>query len=205
VNALLYLVIAGVSVAYWPHLRWAARELPRYLSGSVGSPLERQLTLEAREILERGGDLERARALLERAAAIDPTCDAVYWLGEVHLAAGRADAALAQLERSLALDPTRVEAYVKSAALLASSGRLDEARAVLERGRAYFEGNRERYWPQVDGRVEEPYGRKALDVYRHYTEGALRMSVELERLASRSSTTASGGRPEVSTVSAASR
>jgi tetratricopeptide (TPR) repeat protein len=114
--------------------------------------------------------------------AIDPTCDAVYWLGEVHLAAGRADAALAQLERSIALDPTRVEAYVKAAELLEAAGRRAAARAVRERGLANVETNRERFRPQVDAWVGEPYRHKALDVYRGYTEGALRLGMELDRL-----------------------
>jgi tetratricopeptide (TPR) repeat protein len=137
---------------------------------------------QARELMRAGADLERARELLERAAAIDPTCEAVYLLGEWYLTAGRPDEALLQFSRYMDIDPTQVGSYLKSAAILEQRGRLDEARAVLRRGLEYVTAERERQVPRPDPAVAARYNSKAIGTYGAYGESVERLSAELSRL-----------------------
>ena len=95
-NVVCYSALLLLCALYWGELRWAAAELPNYLSGRIGSPVERQLYREASRIIASRGDLERARGLLERSLAIDPTCEAGFWLAEYRFAVGRHDEALEQ-------------------------------------------------------------------------------------------------------------
>lgn len=99
--------------------RWAAR---------------RDVWEGARQLQE--GELEAARALLERALKRAPKDGhALVGLAHVHMAAGRADAALATLTRAVDADPADARARSLLAALLRDLGRPDfdeHLRAALQ-------------------------------------------------------------------------
>lgn len=137
---------------------------------------------QARRLMRDGRDLERARALLEAAAAIDPNCEAVYRLGEWYLAADRPEAALLHFSQYMEIDPTEVGSYLMSSAILARLGRPEEARAVLERGLGYVTAERERQVPRPDPHVAALYNAKAKRAYEAYGKSVQRLSAELSRL-----------------------
>jgi len=181
---LLLCAAAGAAAArWWPGLAWAARELPRYASGRIGSPPERQWYREARELIRAGRDAARARELLERAVAVDPTCEAVLGLGEWHRAAGDDAQALAWFQRYVELDPFEVEAYLGAAESLERLGRAGEAAALLGRGRAWMLAERERQVPRSDPAVAARFNAKAIRVYQDLGESAARLERALARLA----------------------
>jgi tetratricopeptide (TPR) repeat protein len=182
VNVLLCGLIGLCMVLWWSELRWAARQLPRYLQGRIGSPVERRLYSRARELVRAGQDLDTARALLERSIAIDPNSDAVYWLGEYFLAIGEVDHALEQFLRYLEFDPTRVDAYLHTARILQGQGRWNESREVLERGLDYFVSHREKIEPKPDPAVATRYNQKALGVYAYYGDSIARLEEALHRV-----------------------
>jgi len=182
VNLVLVVLAAWITLAWWDELRWSAGELPRYLQGSIGSPEERKLYRAARKLILAGGDLERARELLERSIAIDPNSDAVYWLAECRLAAGDPDGALEQFERFIDFDPTRADAYLGAASILESRGQAERARELLRRGLDYFESYRESLTPRPDPAVPMKYNRKAIGVYEYYGSSISRLRQELRRL-----------------------
>jgi tetratricopeptide (TPR) repeat protein len=183
VNVLLCGLIGLCAVLWWAELRWSARELPRYLQGRIGSPVERKLYTRARELVRSGRELDSARVLLERSLAIDPHSDAVYWLGEYYLAVGEPDRALEQFGRYLEFDPTRVDVYLHAARILEGQGRGSESRALLERGLHYFASYREKLEPRPDPEVATRYNRKALDLYGYYGDSIDRLEQALRRLA----------------------
>ena len=181
-NLVIGAAVVLTGVTYWDELRWAARELPEYLQGDIGSPEERKLYRSARRIIESGGDLNLARELLQRSIDIDPTSGAVYWMGRCHLSAGRDDEALAQFLRYIELDPTRAEAYVRAAAIRAERGDGAGARAVLEQGVDYFSSHEERFAPRPDPGVRMKYNEKAIEVYRYYGKSIARLKRKIEAL-----------------------
>jgi serine/threonine protein kinase/Flp pilus assembly protein TadD len=97
----------------------------------------------ARVLINRMGkaSLENARVLLERAIALDPTH--VESLAALTIASGLKaiasptrtayEAAVAFADRALAIDPRHVRALVWKGYALAALGRVDEARAALNR------------------------------------------------------------------------
>jgi len=182
VNLALVVLAAWTTLVWWDELRWSADELPRYLRGSIGSPVERQLYRAARKLILAEGDLERARELLERSIAIDPNSDAVYWLAECQLAAGNPQAALELFERFIDFDPTRVDAYLGAASILESRGQAERARELVRRGLEYFESYRESLTPRPDPAVPMKYNRKALGVYEYHGSAISRLREELRRL-----------------------
>jgi len=182
INVVLFAVVATLVVVYGPELRWAARELPRYVDGRIGSPEERRIYRRAARLIRDGRALDEARSLLERALEIDPTCEAGFWLAEYHRVTGRPDDALAQYRRYLEIDPTIAAAWLRAAEILTARGDRAAARELLERGRAYFHGNVERYWPYTDESVEARFRDKALDVYQEYRNASERLTREIERL-----------------------
>jgi tetratricopeptide (TPR) repeat protein len=180
---LLLCAVAGVAaVRFAPQLGWAARELPRYLSGHIGSPPERQWYRQGRELVRQGRDLPAARELLERAAAIDPTCEAVLGLAEWDLAAGQVEPALAGFLRYVELDPTAAEAYLGAAASLVRLGRPEEARDLLRRGRQFLHAEGERHVPRTDTGVAARCNAKAIRVYQAFGESAERLRRALARI-----------------------
>lgn len=165
VNLLLYGVIACLAAVFWGELAWSWRALAAMAQGGIESPLENRLTWDAEPLMAR--EPERARAMLERALAIDPYGDARFRLAE--LALQRRDFAEAEglLGTSLKVDPTLTEGYLKLAWLLRRTDRDPLARATLEQGIAYFQ-DFEAYRPRPDPTVGEMYNRKALEVYERY-------------------------------------
>jgi tetratricopeptide (TPR) repeat protein len=178
----VWAVVILTGVAYRDELRWAADELPRYLEGRIGSPGERKLYRKAKRIIESGGDLNLAREMLQRSIDIDPTSEAVYWMGRCHLSADRDDEALVQFLRYIELDPTKTEAYVRAAAIRAGRGDPAGARAVLEQGVDYFSSHEERFVPRPDPEVGMKYNNKAIDVYRFYGKSIARLRRKIEAL-----------------------
>jgi tetratricopeptide (TPR) repeat protein len=132
--------------------------------------------------MRRGDEMEAARALLEAAATIDPTCQAVYLLGEWHLASGDLERALSYFSRYMDLDPVEDGSYLKSASILERRGRTEEARAVLRRGLDYLTAERERQVPRPDPEVPARFNTKAIEVYEAYGRSVERLSQALSRL-----------------------
>jgi tetratricopeptide (TPR) repeat protein len=194
-NLALYGVLAALVMLYGPQLRWAARELPAYLRGRIGSPAERRMAVEAGRLLRERRDLERARVLLERSAAIDPTGEAVYWLGEYHLAVGRRDEALARFVRYIELDPADVRSYLRAAAILELLDRPQEARETLEPGVGHFAADLERFRPRPDPTVAERFNAKAVATYEGHRAALDRLRTELRRLEQERTTSAEPGVP----------
>jgi tetratricopeptide (TPR) repeat protein len=97
---------------------------------------ERELTMRLVEVLELSGDVEGARARLAELTKLAPRdTDALKRLADLEARAGRWDAAGATYARLAAIETG--EALVETALLLADAceraGRIDEARAGLER------------------------------------------------------------------------
>jgi len=184
VNLLLLLILLALSLRYRDALSWAAGELPLYLQGKISSPVERQLYVRARRLIESGEDLSRAREMLERSITIDPNSDAIYWMAEYHRRQGETEAALDHYRRYLAFDPTRVDAYLHCAELLRSTGETAQARQVLSDGAAYFADEAPRLKPQPDPSVDMRFNQKAIQLSVYYRDAAERLSAaagELEQ------------------------
>jgi tetratricopeptide (TPR) repeat protein len=186
-NVLLCGLIGLCVVVWWSELHWAARELPRFLQGRIGSPVERKLFLRAKKLIQAGRDLDTARALLDRSMDIDPYSDAVYWMGECLLAVGEMNGALESFRRYLEFDPTRVDAYLRVSEILEDQGRGAEARDVLKRGLRYFESARASLEPRPDPEVEMKYNRKALDLYTYNEDSIARLRVAVAQVERRGS------------------
>jgi tetratricopeptide (TPR) repeat protein len=186
VNILLCGLIGLCVVGWGAELRWAAREFPLFLQGRIGSPVERRLYLRAKQLIERGEDLETARSLLLRSIAIDPTSNAVYWMGEYYLATGDEGQALQEFERYLEFDPTRVEAYLQVSRILEGQARWVEAHAILERGLQFFSIRRGLLTPRPDPEAAMKFNEKALGRYRYCGESIDRLTGALRRVESRS-------------------
>lgn len=79
--------------------------------------------------------LERARAVLTRAAAINPaSSEAFAWLAYAELVAdGRLPQARAAIDRAITLAPGRLDYRLRSADISVLEGKLDEAAALLTR------------------------------------------------------------------------
>jgi tetratricopeptide (TPR) repeat protein len=184
VNVLLCGLIGLCAVLWWSELHWAAHQLPRYLQGRIGSPVERELYWRAKGLIQSGRDLDTARALLERSIAIDPNSDAVYWLGESFLAVGEVNRALEQFQRYLSFDPTRVDAYLRTAGILEDQGFRRESREVLERGLEYFVSHYDKIEPRPNPEVATKYNRKALGLYAYYGDSVTRLEEALHRVGS---------------------
>lgn len=85
-------------------------------------------------LLEAGRNAE-AKTALERALAIRPVTTALLDRAQLHRREGKLDAARADLELVLAAQPDNPFAVEGLAQLFTQSGRLDEAAALLARGR----------------------------------------------------------------------
>jgi len=84
-------------------------------------------------ILVEMGRLEMALHAFDRAVAIDPNCtDAFYYRGIVLERFGRYPEAFESYSLAANLDPTNPQHTVAAAEMLMQSGRLDEARTMLE-------------------------------------------------------------------------
>ena len=178
-NVAIWGAIVALAVAYGPELGWAARSLPRYLDGEIGAPIERTLYREAKRILRSGEDIERARPLLERSLAIDPTCEAGFWLAEYHFARGEHEEAAQRFARYIEIDPTRVDAYLKGAEALTELGRADDARRLLEAGLAYFEGSWADFIPKPLPNADRRFNKKALRTHERYERSARELRLAL--------------------------
>ncbi len=179
VNAVLYLVLLALLVLYWGDLRWAAEELPEYLQGDIGSPVERKLYRRAKKIIESGENLEEARPMLERSLSIDPRCEAGFWLAEYYFARGEFDEAATRFASYVEIDPTRINAYRKGAEALETLGRFDEARRMLVAGRDYFRDHVKQFRPRPYRDVRSKFNEKAERVHRYYEKSADKMAVAL--------------------------
>jgi tetratricopeptide (TPR) repeat protein len=179
VNLVLLVALVACVALFRDDLRWAAAELPRYLRGSIGRPVERGLCFRASKLIREGRDLERAREMLERSLAIDPHTDAVYWLAEYDLARDEPARALELLQSYLELDPTRVEAHLKAAELLRADGRDEEARELLERGLEYFVAMRPQLEPRPDPGVPMRFNDKAIGLYAYCGSAVERLRAAL--------------------------
>jgi tetratricopeptide (TPR) repeat protein len=97
-------------------------------SPAGAEPLERLLDAAASAL--HAGDDARARALLERASAVDDRAPRVFLaLARLELRQGDLRAADASVRRALALDPDHAGALALSGDILRAAGRLEEARA----------------------------------------------------------------------------
>jgi len=182
VNLVLYGAIALLGALYGQELRWAARALPGYLTGSIAAPRERALELEGRSLVDGNEwEQERAERLLEQSLAIDPRGEARYWLGELERRRGHPDEALAHYRAYLAIDPGYLEAYLMMSAIEERRGRRPEALAALGRGLDYFSHEVERYVPELEGGSSQAK-RKAVETYTRYRLGARLLAREIERL-----------------------
>jgi len=175
---LVCLAILVLGALYWDDLRWAAGELPGYLEGSIGSPQERKLYVQARRIILEEENIEPAEALLQRSIAIDPYGEGRYWLGRYYFELRRDEEALEQFEAYLEIDPTMLDAYLKIAAVHAGRGRAEAARRTLERGLAFFEGQLGDYEPHLDASVDADYNTEATRAHARF-EKAVRTLEEL--------------------------
>ncbi len=83
------------------------------------------------------GDLSRALATLDRAAALDPAA-AAPWVhrGAILARAGRTDESLAAYEKALALDPRDAGAWARRGHALAQAGRRDDSIEAYRRALA---------------------------------------------------------------------
>ena len=79
-------LVAGLASVEVPGLRLVPLLLGRADVEQALSHL--RAAVDGRRLVEEGRELERAREMLEEAVALDPYCDAVYWLGRYHLAVG---------------------------------------------------------------------------------------------------------------------
>ena len=168
VNALLFAVIALLTVVYARELRWAAAELPGYLEGVFSETPERQLYLEAERILREGRDIDRALPLLEKSLDIDPRGEAGFWLGLYHEMSGDGERALEAYTRYLQTDPVLLQTYLQMAGIHQRQGRSKDARDALQRGLSYFEANAEHYRPFVDRTASPDHNDKARQAYARY-------------------------------------
>lgn len=184
VNLLLLLTLLALGLHYREPLRWAVGELPLYLQGKISSPVERQLYVDARRLIEAGTDLPVAREMLERSIAIDPNSDAIYWMAEYHRAQGEHRAALEFYQRYLAFDPTRVDAYLRCAELLSQAGEIPQARRLLSDGARYFAAEAPRLEPRLDPTVAMRFNEKAMRLFGYYRESAERLARAAEALPS---------------------
>ena len=64
VNAVVIALILVLGVAYRTELRWAARELPRYLHGEIGTPAETRMYNAAARLVYANERLELAESFL---------------------------------------------------------------------------------------------------------------------------------------------
>ena len=182
VNVVLYALIACVGILYWRELRWAARELPEYVTGKIKSTPERLLCVGAAGMIQEGTNLVVARAMLEKSLAIDPTSEALYWLAECSYQEKRYDEALRQFEAFIEIDPLVPEAYLTMAELLVLKQQPDRARQVLQRGVAYLNRQAELYRPRPDKSVRAKYNLKASATYMGCQLGAEQLGEALGRL-----------------------
>ncbi len=180
INAVLYLVLLALLVLYWGDLRWAAAELPEYLQGDIGAPVERKLYRRAKKIIESGEDIERAGPLLERSLAIDPRCEAGFWLAEYYFARREFDEAATRFASYVEIDPTRIDAYRKGAEALETLGRFDEARQMLVAGRDYFRDYEKDFRPRPYRDVRSKFNEKAKRVHSYYRKSSRKLTVALE-------------------------
>ncbi len=87
--------------------------------------------LRGRIMLEKG-DLEEARASLNRAAALDPAnAEAPYYLGIVHERFRRPEAALGYYRQAMKNDGANAQYVVAASEMLVQLHRLDEAESLL--------------------------------------------------------------------------
>ncbi|TFH50983.1 MAG: hypothetical protein E4H01_01085 [Lysobacterales bacterium] len=191
-NAILYLLIACISLVYWPQLRWAAEHMPEYSRHGIAPLAEWSLYGRARKRLAEPWNLSVARDLLERSIAIDPNSEAVYGLGEYYFRVGQDEKALQQFRTYLAIDPTMVMAYLKMSAVFERRNQLPEARGILEHGLDYFSRNVEKYRPHHADDVPTQYNQKAVQVFSHYRSAVGALRREIERIEAKKSSTPLG-------------
>jgi tetratricopeptide (TPR) repeat protein len=172
-TVLVYLLEAGLAALFWEDLRWAGEALPGYFEGSIASPRERQLYVEARHIILEQENLEPARALLEESIAIDPYGEGRYWLGRYFFELRQDEEAQRQFEQYLEIDPTMLDTYLKLAAIHAGRQEPALAQEVLNRGIAHFEQRLDLYQPQDNPAVDQVYNSASWEVYRQ-SQRALR-------------------------------
>jgi tetratricopeptide (TPR) repeat protein len=89
--------------------------------------------IKALVLIEVGGEPDSARSEAQRAVFLDPeSALALLVLGRAMTNDGEVDQAISLFERSAASDGVETEPLMRAAALMASSGRLQEAEATLE-------------------------------------------------------------------------
>ena len=111
-------------------------------------------------VLAKGGDAERAAAILEKAVAIRPDdLSGRHSLGVAYGLAGRWQEAAAAFRTCLAFDPTRVESRSSYASALLECGRLEEALAEVRH--ALREAPESAFLHRTMGRVFAAMGRPA--------------------------------------------
>ncbi len=179
VNAVLYLVLLVLLVLYWGDLRWAAEELPEYLQGDIGAPVERNLYRQAKKIIRSGDDIERAKPMLERSLAIDPRCEAGFWLAEYYFSRREFEEAATRFASYVEIDPTRIDSYRKGAEALENLGRLGEAREMLVAGRDYYRKYQNAFRPRPYDEVRSKFNKKAARVHRYYQRSAEKLTAAL--------------------------
>lgn len=118
----------GQPAAAVPHLQRAVSIQPRFIEAQV----------ELANTVYATGDVDGARAELEKAVQLDPVHQPRAWfnLGVVHLGQGRPESARAAFERASSLDPDFVDAHVQYAVTLSQAGRAADAERAIARALA---------------------------------------------------------------------
>ena len=185
VNVVLWVVIAAIVAIYWPQVKWSFKELPRYLSGHIGAPEERQMYRRARSIILEETNISPAKALLERAVAIDPNCEGAYWLARYHFELREDDRAIELFERYLEIDPMIADTYLRIATAHERQGRPEMALDALRRGHEHFSRVTPLFKPRplLEGALIDPkFNQKANATFVSYSEAATMFLDEIERL-----------------------
>lgn len=136
----------------------------------------------ARSQIRDGRELGQAERMLRRAYAIDPTCEAGYWLAVLHEKNGDVDAAIEQYRRYLEVDATMLDAWTAAIRLEERRGATAPAVELAQRGAVFFEREMQLQRPKFDSTVGERYNRKAREAYAAYRDGARELRATVARL-----------------------
>ncbi len=186
VNVVLWALIVVLVVVFAGQLRWAQDDFPDYVRGKIGAPIERNIYRKARRLVKDRRQLELAHQMLKQSLAIDPTCEAGYWLAEYYVAVGDDEAARDQFERYLEIDPMMPEAWIGAVNANERSGKITEARRIAVEGAEYFDALARASTPVPNRRVREKFDDKAREVFNRYRAAKLWLSERADELAATS-------------------
>lgn len=164
-TAVVYALLFVLVVGNYHELTWAWSEMRGYRRGEISTTVEWEQFESGRELLGRGAP-NAALWYLERSVEIDPTTEAVFYLGEARLRVGRVDAALEAYESYRRLNPRHGRVCERIAAIQRERGDVAAARSVLSACVARLRRAVELYQPRHDTSVHGRYNKKAAKVHR---------------------------------------